>query len=358
MLNRNRNKSDDLADRLRAAIQSGDLVPGSRLPSSRELGRQFGISYITANRALNQLVLQQLITRTNRGASFVSRPHFANRKFRIAMIDAEYPMMIWNSIAARVRECIIRELMRHNAEVRLFREQDTSGVYWDAADAVLLGTPISPETEARLRQLEIPVIRFREEHTCDLPFHQLVIDLEPGFHEAFRNVTPDNCDGVIIVSERKLMWPRRDAAEKIAREAGFSPEQITHIYANDQIFELNYPIWQRVAAQARNKFIFCCGDLLASGLLSVLREQQLLPDRDYRLASFDNMEGCGYCPFGEPVISSVGFSRTSLAEQMAELLFSLLESPCGGSCRHMLFIPTFFVKRKWQPSLPEGVSNA
>ena len=42
-----------LSERLLAAVESGTFAPGSRLPSGRELAKQFGVSRGTVIEALN-----------------------------------------------------------------------------------------------------------------------------------------------------------------------------------------------------------------------------------------------------------------------------------------------------------------
>lgn len=53
--------SDDVIEQIRAAIFRGDLRPGDRLPSERELAAQFGISRVTVRDALRALEAGGLI---------------------------------------------------------------------------------------------------------------------------------------------------------------------------------------------------------------------------------------------------------------------------------------------------------
>lgn len=65
-----------VADQLRAQILSGELSPGSRLPSETELSTMFGVSRSTIREGLRVLSSQDLVS-TSRGVgggSFVSRP--------------------------------------------------------------------------------------------------------------------------------------------------------------------------------------------------------------------------------------------------------------------------------------------
>lgn len=61
---------------LRNQIQSGDLAPGARVMGEAELCAAFGVSRITARRALNELALQGLVERT-RGRGTMVKPRRA-----------------------------------------------------------------------------------------------------------------------------------------------------------------------------------------------------------------------------------------------------------------------------------------
>jgi DNA-binding FadR family transcriptional regulator len=71
---------EELADRLRARILSGELVPGDRLPIEPDLCEQYGVSRTTVREALRQLSSQNLImtTRGVTGGSYVRAPEPAH----------------------------------------------------------------------------------------------------------------------------------------------------------------------------------------------------------------------------------------------------------------------------------------
>ena len=59
---------------LRAALDSGEIEPGDRLPPERELCGRYGCSLITVRRALGELVREARIERTRGRGTFVLRP--------------------------------------------------------------------------------------------------------------------------------------------------------------------------------------------------------------------------------------------------------------------------------------------
>jgi GntR family transcriptional regulator len=63
-----------IARALASRIQGGDLLPGSRVPSERELASEYGISRMTARAALNLLRQRGLIERKDRSGNLVASP--------------------------------------------------------------------------------------------------------------------------------------------------------------------------------------------------------------------------------------------------------------------------------------------
>lgn len=61
-----------IADRVRTQIETGQLVPSQRLPTTSRLAREWGTSYETAHRALSQLAATGFLKRTRRLGTFVN----------------------------------------------------------------------------------------------------------------------------------------------------------------------------------------------------------------------------------------------------------------------------------------------
>jgi GntR family transcriptional regulator len=63
-----------VGDLLAARIRSGELAPGARVPSERELAIEQGISRMTARAAVDLLARRGLVERKERSGVFVARP--------------------------------------------------------------------------------------------------------------------------------------------------------------------------------------------------------------------------------------------------------------------------------------------
>lgn len=77
-----------LAD-LRARILGGAWPPGHRLPVETDLAAAYGVSRMTANKALTQLQREGFIERRRKGGSFVAPPRARSAVIEIASIADE-----------------------------------------------------------------------------------------------------------------------------------------------------------------------------------------------------------------------------------------------------------------------------
>jgi len=72
-----------MADSLRKKIGQGELAPGDRLPSETELGHSYGVSRITVRKAIETLLLDEVVVRTPGQGHLRRRPGTAARAVRL-----------------------------------------------------------------------------------------------------------------------------------------------------------------------------------------------------------------------------------------------------------------------------------
>ena len=89
------NLTENIRTALEEMIFQGKLRSGEKLASNSELAAQFGVSTLTADRAVRILVDKGLVYRKHGIGTFVSSPkqHEAKhkRKYHIAVADKKFP---------------------------------------------------------------------------------------------------------------------------------------------------------------------------------------------------------------------------------------------------------------------------
>jgi DNA-binding transcriptional MocR family regulator len=80
-------------DLLRRAIENGDLAPGSTLPSTRSLAREWGVSRNTVLIAYEELALEGLVSgRTGSGTRVRGRVHYPRLPDpQVLLRESHYP---------------------------------------------------------------------------------------------------------------------------------------------------------------------------------------------------------------------------------------------------------------------------
>jgi DNA-binding LacI/PurR family transcriptional regulator len=80
----NRPRSRQVYEALRSPIESGELLPGAKLPTELQLMRHFAVSRTTVSRALRDLELQGYIQRRRGSGTYVKKPAIATEHLDFA----------------------------------------------------------------------------------------------------------------------------------------------------------------------------------------------------------------------------------------------------------------------------------
>ena len=123
-----------VADRLGATIRAGNLAPGDKLPTERELGERFGVSRNVVREAVNELRARGLLVTRHGSGSVVSGE--VHKPVRNAMKDllaghagAEGKLLEFR----RILEVHIAELAAQRATVSEIKDMDKILTDFDAA---------------------------------------------------------------------------------------------------------------------------------------------------------------------------------------------------------------------------------
>jgi GntR family transcriptional regulator len=82
-----------LAQDLRQQIGGGQLQPGAALPTEEQLCVRYGVSRITVRRAVDDLIVEGLVTRRRGVGTFVAEPHRATRS--VSLVGSLYDALAY-----------------------------------------------------------------------------------------------------------------------------------------------------------------------------------------------------------------------------------------------------------------------
>ncbi len=348
-----RYKSKDIAAIIRKEIADRRLNAHTAVPSVRSLSERFGISTVTADKAINQLVEEDLIYRISGSGSYVKND--PRRIYKIGIgctvsMAARHFNTNLPEISPMWEPCL-EVFHKHGYEpqiipYRTLRDPELSLRNIQELDGLLLSTAFVDSYTAReLQHFKGKIVVFEGNFLQEqIPCSQVMPDLQMGVKQIFDLVNPHDYPGIIII---RAYHPNAQAITN-ALLAGLQK----HDYPADriQVKEIKvasgdngqmsaYIASRAMAEKCRGKLVFSASDFKSFGFVNALREKKLEPGRDVDLISFDNLEGAfNILPFDTPYLTSVNMPVERIAREATELLINLLETRDDRT--HIIKIPT------------------
>lgn len=320
-----KNKIEYTASCLREQIKSGKLAPGSRLGSSAEIASAFGVSLMTADRAIRKLAAEGMLKRITGVGTFVLND---SPQIRIGVLDDTYcssrdPHAVIYS--ENTYPLIELEFMKYNAGVTYCRN-------WEEIidlnpDGVLCS--LLPPFDLKLK---MPVALFRHYELCDMPFIQCVPELSGVMRNICERIRKKHVRKIFIfTSTISRVQYFADSFKRWLELYGLL--DITQIIPQsaDQekpAFLLGYRDAKNLP-DVRGCAIFVTSDFRASGFLKAFDERGYQPG-EYDLISCNNWESYGYRPFAHPRLTSIDFRRRECLEEVVRLLCRTIKTPDNG----------------------------
>ncbi|MBE6404988.1 MAG: GntR family transcriptional regulator [Lentisphaerae bacterium] len=351
------NMTENIREALEEMILRGNFRTGEQLASNAELAARFGVSTLTADRAVRLLVDKGLVYRKHGVGTFVGSPEQREQKqkYRIVVADRKFPATpAWESAMGIRTRISIQNFYMKNCDVKLIDyptvcdfelfQKELTGI-----DGLLITSGfVDPVTVKNLKQLEIPIVITHLEDELELPFHQIMFNNRRGIDEAVERVLVQDPAEILIVYESHANGQcRKEIFEKSLIAAGYPAKQIcSHCVETDALVNAipSYRLGLKLSSKVQGKFIFSTSDVVSFSLLEAFRENSLEAGRDFQLLSYDNLEDYGYLPFAEPCLTSIDAPKTRLAERSADLLLDQIEKGADESV--VVRIPTRLVIRK------------
>ncbi len=353
-----KNLTDNIREVLAEKILCGELSPGKPLASNAELAREFGVSLLTADRAVRRLVSEGLVYREQGRGTYVSRtlPEKPKKALRIGIADKlNFPIIPIREAALDIRpRTAMQYLKQSGCEVRILdyeEVRDPQTFKREAAelDGILFSSAyLDPKTEENLLSLSIPVVITLHEWVLDIPFHQTIAEHYPGMKQAAAEVAKrDFSEIIVIYEEHQNGHCRRDGFIRALKAVGWEEKRIRVIPVEKWAIQNGVPSYRlamKLSAELPGKLLFSTSDVVSFAMMEAFREKGLSVGTDFQLLSFDNLEDYGYAPFGKPVLTSIDLPKVRIAERSATLLLDKIRNRTDETT--ILRIPTSLIIRE------------
>ncbi len=117
-----------IAEHYRRLIKTGDLSPGSRLPTVRDIADEWGVARPTADRAISALRLEGLVTTAGRSGTVVSEKVSDGTPDLAVAIELPEHMQVESTTVVKATDLLARELKVSDGSsvlvVRLSKHKD------------------------------------------------------------------------------------------------------------------------------------------------------------------------------------------------------------------------------------------
>lgn len=333
-------KYKQIYDAVKAGIDSGAYQKGQRLPSEVELGRRFGASRLTVNRALRELQLGGVIDRRAGSGSYVSGA--AGVGYTFGLLIPELGLTeIFEPICRGMAEVTLDQphvllwgkSPTHSADVERHAYEScgqwiakkVSGVFFAPLEYTSGKDAVNTRIAELLSEAGIPVVLIDRDV---VPFpsrspHDVVsIDNRRAAYVLTRHVLDAGSRNVIFVG-------RHDAAPScIARSLGFRDAmQDAGLWTADSIHHVNPtdPVdVARVISAAGVDGVVCSNDFTAAHVMRALEAMGRRVPVDVRVAGFDDVKYASLLPVP---LTTIHQPCEQLGEAAVRMMVERLKNP-------------------------------
>lgn len=330
-------KTAELITVLKDKIANGYAASDGRLPNIGDIAKEFSVSPMTAQKAIKALVKAELLSSTRGKGVFLKQNSSAAMRVGIVTMNYCEPGVAYAAAYASYITPAVEVLKAAGCRIQRYDKDDLKGDQaavqriFDELDAIIITIGcIDPETLPNLLTWKKPIVLIQHEDFLDYPFHQVISDRNPAFHEllALLDVTPPK--NVLIVNNCNFHKHRIESFLKHLRANPRTKDAtVETITVQKQIpVDLGCLAGQQLAEKVLSSgkkydLVFSPSDFLTFGFIDVMNRNGKRFGKDYSLVSYDNLEADGYLPFEEPVMTCIDKRPKLISEAAAKLLLNL-----------------------------------
>jgi DNA-binding LacI/PurR family transcriptional regulator len=298
-----------IADEIKAKIQSGVLKVGDAIGSHSELTLQYGVSVITVKKALSDLIREgYLYSRVGKG-TFVARKSVAlnlsrQKTLGLVLRDLTNPFFSLIAHGAEKKADLLGYNLLLSSSIGKINKEETLISRFEAmgVDGIIIAslsqTYRATDEIKRLHQSGFPYVMVSYIHEPDIWY--VGTDHERGAYLATEHLLRSSYKRIGYVTGGKhnlLSKLRQKGYERALKEYGqrFSKDLIFEIDDKKSRFDAGYEVGKHIARLSKKPdALFIYSDVVALGVMKSLGEVGINIPKDIALVGFDDIERAQY----------------------------------------------------------------
>jgi len=338
----------ELYAEIRKDIVTGTLKAGDPILSTRQLTDKYKVSPLTVNKAIGKLVGEGLVYRVHGSGTYVSeKMALKPLNIGLAFVLPEGDRNTIDRVYGELRNPASELLKSRNCNIRHIAGSELS--YRESFESMLTeldGLIISKwllddRISSILKKHKKAVVVVQHEKILTEDLSQVIPDIRNGYAKALAHLESFG-SGRLVLTGFEDNRTRKNTFYMCAEDARLSREDIYECMASREIGDLGRLAGRKAAKQIfrneKNPRIFSTSDFVSFGILDMAAEMGLEPGVDFKLVSYDDLEGQGVLPFEDAILSSVSFPRKEISSAAAKLVLQLIEE--GQDNCHIVRVPT------------------
>lgn len=350
-------KTAQLITALKEKIAEGYADADGRLPNIGAMAVEFAVSPMTVQKAVKALVSEGVLSSTRGKGVYLNRNAARNKCVGIVTMNYCEPGVSYAAAYTGYIAPAAEMLKAAGYRLRKLDRDDLKGDpaevrrILDSLDSMIITIGcLDSGTLPFLLEWKKPIVLIQQESFVDYPFHQVIADRDPAFAEAMEFLNDRNIENVLILNNSTFHESRIEAfLRHLKRNPHTCNAKTETLFMQKNSIDPGYLTGQELAEKVLrpNKpydLFFSPSDFLTFGFLDFMGKHGKQYGKDYELLSYDNLEGDGYLPFEEPVITCIDKQTKLISQVAASLILNLERFPAVSSM--LCKVPCRFTVRK------------
>lgn len=302
------NKYETLKDIIRKDIRKGKYTLGKRLPSELELAARFGVNRLTVNRAVNELVKENLLCRQQGKGTFISNNFQETRKkgnkttvhLMVPTLENNFYMAMVSHASRAICKDEDIDMQVHNLNFDQKREEELVGeLLNDSKSMIFMIGFKSPGTRNLIKKNPGRFIMFGTAPELMEQVNMIDTNLEQSGYIAAKHLIENGHKRIAFLGEIHENYPARFSGFKRALnefKIELAPELCQDVESYTQKEKGERKKFIEEAFERFNRLempptaIFCASDYLAFGYIITSYEHGLRIPENISVCGHD---GCG-----------------------------------------------------------------